>query len=158
MAHHKEIGSLTVPTLRLITDLNSTLNQHCSLCHFFHGANDAHCQHDHHRRRSTAPRTSPSQNSDDSFYSAQTSASADSTSSTTTIKAKIKPSSRRPDSPTLRHKSSPTKLSLRDLRQQQSQSAAMRRKSSDERLREIYEAQILWYLGGPHVTLDRIEE
>lgn len=145
----------TIPTLRLITDLNSTLHHHCSLCQFFHGINDEHCNH--HRPQRKTPRPPPSQTSDESFYSAQTSHSVESTSSQSTVKAQIKPT-RRPDSPTLRHKLSPTKMSLRDLRQQQCRQTELRKASSDERLREMYEAQILSYLGGRCVTLDRVEE
>lgn len=147
--------SATVPTLRVITDLNSTLTHHCSFCNFFHGANDEHCQP--RQRRRLPSRTSSSQQSDGSLHSMHAPVSADARTSTTSVKAKIKPL-RRADSPTLRHKLSPTKTSLRDLQQQQSQQAAMRMVSSDERLREIYEAQILMYLGGSYATLDRVEE
>lgn len=153
MDHIAELphDATTVPTLRLITDLNSTLNHHCPLCHFFHGADDTHCPHKPHPRpRGVSSRAPSSHASDSSFYSAHTSSSA---SSGPSIKAKIKPV-RRPDSPTLRHKTSPERISLRDLRRQQ----LVQTKSSDERLRETYEAQILSYLGKEEGFLERIEE
>lgn len=146
-----------IPTLRLITDLDSTLSYHCSLCHFFRGANDEHCRHK--QRSRTQSRQPPSQHSDDSFYSARTSGSADSRALATSVKARRK-AVHRPESPSpaLRHKPSPTQTSLRDLRQQQSQVAAARRRVSDERLQQLYEAQILAYLVGPCVSLDRVRE
>ena len=62
--------------------------------------------------------------------------------------------------PALRHQMSPTLVSLRELRwQQQIQAqAVVHPVSSDEQLREMYEKQIMAYLGERQGSLERIEE
>ena len=144
-----------LPTLALITDINTLLDHYCSLCQYFDGEDGKHCEHNTEQKEQGS---SSSMESEPSEYST-------STTSTTKrepaikIPARIKvaPLTRQP---ALRHKLSPTLVSLRELRwQQQVQAQAMvHQVSSDEQLREMYEKQIMAYLGERQGTLDRIEE
>ncbi len=137
--------------LRLINDLDKVLNHHCSLCLYFHGSKTP-CDH----KPRTFPRPTPSECSDSSFYTAQTSdttirsASSHSLSRTVATKAS---SASFPRNRPLRRKISPRESSLRELRTKQSQQCFVRTKQAEEQLQRVYESQILAYLEGPSVEL-----
>jgi len=138
-------------SLRLINDLDTVLNHHCSLCLFFHESRTP-CDH----KPRTFPRPTPSECSDSSFYTAQTSdtirpASSHSLSRTIATKAS---SALFPRNRPLRRKISPRESSLRELRTKQSRQCLVRTKQSEEQLQRVYESQILAYLEGPSVELD----
>ncbi|KAK3116188.1 hypothetical protein LTR53_003682 [Teratosphaeriaceae sp. CCFEE 6253] len=105
-------------------------------------------------------RPTASETSDSSFYTARTSDtfySASSGSSTSTLTRKV--STRSPGRPpSLRRKISPTELSLRELRTKHSRQCLIRAKQSEEQLQRVYESQILAYLEGSFVGLDRVAD
>ena len=138
-------------TFRLITDHSKTLNHHCSICQFFHSS-DQHCEHK--MDRPPAPR-SHSHFSDYSYYSAVTRASTP----TTLPSVSTKPSTiSLRGSRQLRRKTSPTEVSLRELRAKHAHQSLLRAKKSEEELQRVYEMQILAYLEGPCVSLDNVSE
>ncbi|KAK3073267.1 hypothetical protein LTR53_005317 [Teratosphaeriaceae sp. CCFEE 6253] len=144
--------------VQLDTKPNSSLEHHCSLCHFLY-ASRAACEHLHHLRPDQR-RPTASETSDSSFYTARTSdtfysASSGSSTSTLTRKVSTRSPSRRPS---LRRKISPTELSLRELRTRQSRQCLIRAKQSEEQLQRVYESQILAYLEGSFVGLDGVAD
>ncbi|TKA30362.1 hypothetical protein B0A50_02589 [Salinomyces thailandicus] len=96
-----------------------------------------------------------SSSSTSSWYTAQ--ASSDSSSGNAPSGPRVSPVSER-RSPTLRRKTSPTEISLRQLHEEQAQSESLRARISEERLQRVYEAQILEYLGASSGQHDSIEE
>lgn len=151
---------------RLITEVGEILDHHCSLCTFFHD-DESQCEH----VEGEAPNTSRPKSafSDSSWYTARTShstssllsdssgSSGSSGSSTSTIKARVSAQPLR-RKPSLRRKTSPTKVSLRELRAQQSRQSLLRAKQSDERLQRVYESQISAYLDGPLGNVDGVTQ
>ena len=141
--------------ITLLTDMDSTLETHCSLCLFFHENDSAACSH--HSIKAIAPRAA-SVLSDSSFYTARSSETTLSarryrhpssiTSSRSTITSR----------PSLRRKMSPTEVSLRDLRAKHEQQSYMRTMQSDEQLQQLYESQIMTYLNRSVVDLGSIVE
>ena len=93
--------------------------------------------------------------SDRSYYTAYTTNNDVPTEMTPKITAKI---SAPPIKtwPSLRHKRSPTKISLRELRAKHSSQCLVRTKQSDERLQQLYESQILSYLQSPDIDFGGI--
>lgn len=149
--------SSPLPTLRLMTGMNEVQNNYCPPCHCCHNDGDAHCQHPPAQDRRLAGR-SISQPGDETSYGTETSPFTGSapepipTAARTRVKIKTPP--RLVDPPILRHKTSPTQTSLRDLLRQQE---SLRKASSDEALRQTYERQSWTYLAGGYVTLDGVE-
>lgn len=127
-------------SLRLITEFNEELDHHCSLCLHFHEFRDTECKHNNRRPRSGY--------SESSFYTAQTS---NSSLSSRAIKAKVSTAPIRPR-PALRHKLSPTAISLRELRAKHSHISLVRARQSDEQLQQLYESQIISYLDSPYAN------
>lgn len=141
--------------LRLLTDLSTMQDHHCSLCLFFHDT-DGQCKHNNFSWTQKAPSVS----SDSSFYTACTSGSTRSDasgSSIDTVKARNPVTGPRRN-PSLRRKTSPTEMSLRDLRTKHAEQSLKRTKKSEEQLQHVYEAQILAYLNGPFIDLGSIVE
>lgn len=124
-------------SLRLITDLDETLEHHCSLCLFFHEMPDSPCEH---RRNLKIPRPPSTTLTDMSVYTAQTS------EHWTRAKPSKKP-------PALRRKISPTEISLRELRAKQSRQSLVKAKRSEEKLQQLYESQILAYLDDTYAEI-----
>ena len=140
-------------SLRLITDLNATVDHHCPLCLFLHDTENGECRHHPYAKEIER---SQSRFSDYSFYTARTSDStSNSDGSNSKVRAKVVTTPPK-KKPSLKHKTSPTKLSLRELRAQQSRQSLMREQQSNERLQSVYEKQILAYLEGPLSEMGRI--
>ena len=144
------------PTARLLRmrDEITTLERYCSICHYLHDTKDGKCEH---RPASQDVSRPQSRFSDFSFYTARTTNSdtADIPISTIRAKISISPLARKP---ALRHKASPTELSLRDLREEQLRQALIRSKRSEEQLQQAYESQILEYLGSAYEHLDTVRK
>lgn len=124
----------------------------CSLCHFIDGSGDGNREHK--RANSSIPR-SRSRTTDFSFYTARTTSSSVSNTPPGVIRVTVPASP--PQIPALRHKTSPTRTSLRELREEQSRQALLGSKRSEELLQHAYESQILEYLNSPYANLDAIE-
>jgi hypothetical protein len=130
--------------LRLITDMDSTIEHHCSLCLYFHDAQNTQCLH----RNNATLKASRSPASTSSYYTAETSSSNGEQAVQSAIRAKVW-ASPAPSRPTLRHRTPTQGVSLRELRARQSQQSILRAKESEEKLQQAYEAQILAYLQSP---------
>ena len=131
-------------TLRLITDQNATIDLHCTLCQFLH-LGPEECTHNLYEKEYLRTQ---SHISDFSFYTAHTTES-NAPVNTGRIKAQIITTPPAHKRPTLRHKTSPTETSLRELRAQHAQQLLVREKQSEQRLQDVYESQILSYLDSP---------
>lgn len=138
-------------SLRLIKDINNLLDHHCSLCQFLQNTKCRHCQHDEFLQPPTSP-TACTSNS--SFHSSD---SSDSDRSNVTVTAKITTTAQK-KMPPLRRTSSPVDISLRELRDRQLRRATILAKRSDERLRQVYQSQLLAYLDGASATLPSVDE
>lgn len=167
--------------LKLIDDLGRMLDHHCSLCLFFHDTQSTCTHHRPGLRR--LGRASSSFSDDCSFYTARTS-SSDDNSDAESLRLPPVPSrsSRRvrmiPLRPTdgddshrtsslwnvtLRRKTSPTNVSLRELSAQHSSSSSTRRsllsaQDSEEALQRVYESQIRVYLDGGFADLASLRD
>lgn len=150
--------------LDLITYLDNTLGHHCPLC-FFLEFDNSECPHKQTRRDVAHP---PSNNSDLWSYNSSIASSRLFTSSKNTIRAKVSVASSDGTQPSLRRKRSPTGTTLRELNSQESlsrpqqfsgsQQNLLRTQQSDERLRKVYESQILTYLESPLSEFDPFKE
>jgi hypothetical protein len=136
-------------SLRLITDLNAMLDHHCSLCLYFHDSTTSECSHKAPDGGGGETARPQSRFSDLSFYSAHTSKTSSTASSTKTVKATVSVTAEPKRQPFLRRKTSPTEISLRELRALHQRQSVLRAKQSDERLQQLYEEQILEYLSSP---------
>ncbi|KAF2773726.1 hypothetical protein EJ03DRAFT_105372 [Teratosphaeria nubilosa] len=142
---------------------SATLDQHCSICAFFHDA-PSQCKH----KRSVNRAGTPSTFSESSWYTARTSSSfvssdlskpANATSwngFSSTIRATAATRTSQPIQPSLRRKTSPTEISLRDLWADQARAHSAKMKLSVERLKQLYESQIMAYLNGDLANLNRM--
>lgn len=137
---------------------NSLAGDYCSLCAYIlggKGANDVEvvrspCDH---RRPHMAT-------SDSSFYtanSARWSSSSSGTSSSSVVRANIRPPTPHRQPP-LRRRYSPTEVSLRELSDWQANKSALRAKESEEALQQKYESQILLYLNGGFADIEHVVE
>lgn len=137
--------------LRLINDMGSANDQYCPLCYYLHNPRTTPCTHALQQHRIADARSLPS---DASFYTDRTNDESALLSPPHAIKARIGvcPQPRRPG---LRHKETSRETSLRQLREKQSQESRLRKRESDERLQETYEAQIVAYLGDLSLTDQR---
>ncbi|KAK5124360.1 hypothetical protein LTR85_001577 [Meristemomyces frigidus] len=145
-------------TLRLVTNSDEMLRQHASLRPPSQQADSGW----NHIPRAVQQTPRPlSALSDSSWYTAQTSdneSSLSSRSSVSSIRVQISVPTIRL-SPTLKRKTSPTELSLRELRAEQSRRDRMlQAKRSEEQLQRVYESQIQAYLDGQHADLHSIAE
>ena len=133
-------------TLRLITDQDATVEQHCSLCLFLCSSEPEECKHNPYRQeieRLGSRIPSPSS------YAGTSDSNADNVSNSI-IRAKILTTSPpAKNKPRLRHKLSPTETTLRELNSKQSRQSVVREKQSEERLQQAYEFQIMKYLETP---------
>lgn len=139
-------------SLRLITDFNDMIDQRCPLCLFLHDSENGLCRHKGHGKEIVR---SQSRFSDYSFYTAQTTDSGTVARSNDRIRAKVvTPPPKK--QPCLRHKVSPNKVSLRELRSQQSRQSLIRTKQSEADLQRAYEQQIMEYLESPLSEMGRM--
>ena len=135
-------------SLRLITDLDAYVDDHCSLCLFFHDSTQEGCVH-HASNRRLARQSS--RLTESSFYTAATSKHR---YSTPAPMMRGNPTTARSlPQPMLRHKTSPTEVSLRDLRAKHAQQSVIRARQSDERLQQLYESQVDAYLDSPYAKV-----
>ena len=133
----------TLPVqLRLITDLDTTIYHQCSRCLYLHDSGARECPNIF--LKST--RTSGSPVPNPRIRTKRTSDSSALSEFNNSIRTKASVGQQRP---LLRRKESPTALSLRETREKQSTQSLIRAKHSDEKLREVYEAQLLAYLESP---------
>ena len=144
--------------MHLITDMDETIDNYCSPCLFLHDSPDCSNYHNNSNEHLTSSSSETSisrptsRNSNISTYSDRTSSNLDFFGSTKALTAHV----RRPviatspqRKPALRRKRSPTDVSLRDLNLNDSRTALIRQRRSEERLQRVYEEQILAYLESP---------
>ena len=146
------MGRQAPMSLRLITDFNETINQQCTLCLFLHDSENGVCRHKGQNDETLRPQ---SRFSDYSFYTAQSTDSCRRQQASHKIRARVMTAPSKKE-PTLRHKTSPPNVSLRELRARHSRQSLMREKQSEERLQRLYEDQILEYLESPLSEMVRI--
>lgn len=146
------------PNLRLITDSDKMLDFDCSDQSPSREADSTWELVMHTLQQIPRPSSALS---DSSYYTAQTSDShySESSSSSVHIITVQMPTSLKQRSPPLRRKMSPTAVSLRELRAEQSRrDRAMRAQQSEEQLQRLYECQIQAYLDGQFADLHSIIE
>jgi hypothetical protein len=127
--------------------MGATIKHHCSLCFYLH---DTDCPHIRPNAERAAP---PSLVSGSSYYTAHTSESTFYREKPITVRI----IDTRKQRPNLRHKTRNSDMTLRQLREKQSQQLSIRAKHSEDRLQQAYEAQILAYLDSPLSSKDSNE-